>query len=69
MQEPAWLLQPLGPCSDLCWGPGGAGQGGLGDRRGRWEHRGNEMNVLVLELGLSPQVLFTTWHLGSGFYD
>lgn len=44
--------------------------GGLGDRRGRREHRANEMNIFVLELGLSPRVvLFTAWHLGSGFYD
>ena len=44
--------------------------GGLGDRRGRREHRANEMNGFVLELGPSPRVvLFTAWHLGSGFYD
>ena len=65
MQGPAWLLQPRGLCPGLCLGPSGAG-GGLGGRRGRREHRGSEMNVLVLELGLSPPVLFTTRHLGSG---
>ena len=42
------------------------GAGVSGGQRGRREHRGSEMNVLILELGLSPPVLFTTRHLGSG---